>query len=132
MPLGGIAERAASVSYPHLCLREWPFRVVPEPQFCDFLADRSTLKTDVESLLNSLTQLGVSARLAGAEQCSTILADLFALLTSSTGSGAVSSNPRGRTIWIVDELQRAEDLAPSVQRSILSGLVGVFNRCPTG
>ncbi len=245
------------MTYPHLALRAWPFRIVPEPQFCDFLADRATLKADVESLLSSLekrptstihlmwswygagkthtayylanrcksehttlnpiytecprdakgfqdlyrvtvaqlplddivtaflefytgppgkgvfrramdpdlssaltqaalgdrplqvlllqwllgnaiprkslSQLGVGARLASAEQCSSILADLFALLTTSrTGSGAVSPNPRGRTIWVVDELQRAEDLSPSAQRSILSGLVGVFNRCPTG
>lgn len=42
------------MSYPHLGLRDWPFRVVPEPQFCDFLADRTTLRADVESLLVSL------------------------------------------------------------------------------
>lgn len=236
------------MSYPHLQLRAWPFRVVPEPQFCDFLADRKAVKADVEALLRSLesrptstihlmwswygagkthtafylanrckamhpalspfytecprdargfqdlyrvtvaqlpiqdvitafldlstgpstgdfrraldpdlssaltqaalgerplqvllqqwlignsiprksmTQLGVGARIGTAEQCSLILADLILLLTGCAGRGK-------RIIWIVDEIQRAEELPGSPQRSLLSGLVGVFNRCPTG
>jgi hypothetical protein len=42
------------MTYPHLGLREWPFRIVPEPEFCDFIADRVTLRKDVEILLSSL------------------------------------------------------------------------------
>ena len=241
------------MSYPHLALRAWPFRVVPEPEFCDFLADRSTLRSDVEALLRSLenrptstihliwswygagkthtafylanrckaahqalspfytecprdakgfqdlyrvavaqipidnaitafldmstsassdafrramdpdltsaltqaalgdrplqvllqqwlagnviprkslVQLGVGTRVAGAEQCSVILAELIALLTR--GVDASAPNQHRRIIWIVDEIQRAEELPTAAQRSLLSGLVGVFNRCPTG
>lgn len=240
------------MSYPHLVLRAWPFRVVPEPEFCDFLADRKTLRSDVEALLRSLesrptstihlmwswygagkthtafylanrckiahptlspfytecprdakgfqdlyrlavaqlplddvitaylelstgpsvggflrtmdpdlssaltqvalgerplqvllqqwlvcnpiprkslAQLGVGARIASAEQCSLILANLIALIVASAPG---ASDVRRRVVWIVDEIQRAEELSRTAQRSLLSGLVGVFNRCATG
>src|SRR5207253_1478419 len=42
------------MTYPHLGLRDWPFRIVPEPEFCDFLADRLTLRKDIEEFLSSL------------------------------------------------------------------------------
>lgn len=78
----------------------------------------------------SLTQLGVGARITSAEQCSLVLADLIALLTGASDPRTLSTNRR--IIWIVDEIQRAEEASSSAQRSLLSGLVGVFNRCPTG
>lgn len=40
--------------YPHLGLRDWPSRIVPEPEFCDFLADRVTLRREIERLLHAL------------------------------------------------------------------------------
>src|SRR6266571_3682030 len=42
------------MGYDHLGLKDWPFRIVPDPEFCDFLADRVTVRSEVESLLMSL------------------------------------------------------------------------------
>jgi len=244
------------MSYPHLGLRDWPFRVVPEPQFCDFLADRTTLRADVESLLvslenrptstihlmwswygagkthtafylanlctqkheslrpiytecprdakgfpdlyrvtvaqfsieelvdayleqstrpsgkatfgrtmdpdlssaltqaalgerplqillhqwllgnpmprSSLSQLGVGARITTTEQCSSTLASIVDLLTPTPLGAIPMVTERKRIVWIIDEVQRVEEVSPTAQRSLLSGLVGVFNRCPTG
>jgi hypothetical protein len=80
----------------------------------------------------SLSQLGVGARIATTEQCSTTLADIIALLTIGSRVPSTSSSERKRIVWIVDEIQRVEEFSAATQRSILSGLVGVFNRCPTG
>ncbi len=241
------------MTYPHLGLQEWPFRIVPEPEFCDFMADRSALRKEVEDLLSSLEnrptsdiqliwswygagkthtvyylanqcgaqqrrllpiytelpreakgfvdlyrvaiaqipveriidaffefttrppgkaafarsldpdltsaltqalvgdkpihvlltqwllgnslpqashrQLGVGARLNTTEKCSVILAEIVSLLAPR---GATTREALQRVIWIIDEVQRVEEFAPSVRRSVLSGIVGVFNRCPTG
>lgn len=242
------------MSYEHLGLSDWPFRIVPEPEFCDFLADRVTLREEVESLLNSLEnrptsdiqliwswygagkthtvyylanrcsdetkrllpvyaelpreasgfvdlyratisqfrierlidaylehatrpsskagfaramdpdlhnalaqaalngkpaevllnqwllgnslpaaahrELGVGGRIATTEKCASILADVISLLAPKTP--ATDGATVRRIIWIIDEVQRVEDLSSAAQRSVLSGLVGVFNRCPTG
>ncbi len=242
------------MTYPHLGLREWPFRIVPEPEFCDFIADRQTLRKDVEDLLcslenrptsdiqliwswygagkthtvyylanqcgekhrrllpvytelpreakgfvdlyrvaisqiplervidaflefttrppgratftrvldpdlggaltqaalgdrriqvllgqwllgnpltqSSLRELGVGARPNTTEKCAVVLADLVWLLAPrNPAAGEVTFQ---RVIWIIDEVQRVEQLPPAARRSVLSGLVGVFNRCPTG
>jgi hypothetical protein len=242
------------MTYPHLGLKEWPFRIVPEPEFCDFIADRHTLRKDVEDLLcslenrptsdiqliwswygagkthtvyylanqcsekhgrllpiytelpreakgfvdlyrvaisqfavekvidaflefttrppgkttftrtldpdlgsaltqaavgdkriqmllgqwllgnpltqSSLRELGVGARPNTTEKCAVVLADLVWLLAPrNPAAGEVTLQ---RVIWIVDEVQRVEELPPAARRSVLSGLVGVFNRCPTG
>lgn len=47
--------------YEHLQLTRWPFPVVPEPAFCDFIADRRQLNADVESMLRSLGRQDVSS-----------------------------------------------------------------------
>ncbi len=39
--------------YPHLKLDRWPFRVVPEPEFCTFIADRAQLRADIDALLDA-------------------------------------------------------------------------------
>ncbi len=242
------------MSYPHLGLRDWPFRIVPEPEFCNFIADRATLRREVEDLLVSLEnrptsdiqliwswygagkthtvyylanqcaathsrllpvytelpreakgfvdlyraaisqisidqvidayldfttrpvvkssfgraldadlnaaltqaavgdkpiqillsqwllgnpvgaashrELGVGGRLNSTEKCALILADIVWLLAPRTESAADSSFRR--VIWIIDEVQRVEEIPPAARRSVLSGIVGVFNRCPTG
>ena len=244
------------MAYPHLGLREWPFRIVPEPEFCDFLADRATLRKDIAQLLASLEnrptsdiqllwswygagkthtlyflanqctekherlfpfytelpreakgfvdlyrstmsqikveavidaylefstkpaaktsfttgfdpdltsaltqaalgdrpihvllaqwllgnplavaqhrELGVGMRVNTTEKCAAILADVITLLAPRPGVTGVESTLSKRVIWIIDEVQRVEDLPAAAQRSVLSGLVGVFNRCPTG
>lgn len=244
------------MTYPHLGLRDWPFRIVPEPEFCDFLADRAILRKEVEDLLGSLEnrptshiqliwswygagkthtvyylanqcskkhrrllpvytelprdakgfvdlykvvvgqiptesivdaflefttgprekpafghtldpdlsaaltqaalgnrptkvllgqwllgnplpqssqrELGVGMRINTTEKCAVVMADLVSLLAPRRPlSGEGLSTPT-RLIWIVDEVQRVEDLSPSARQSVLSGIVGVFNRSPTG
>lgn len=242
------------MTYPHLGLRDWPFRIVPEPEFCDFMADRATLRKDVEDLLCSLEnrptsdiqliwswygagkthtvfylanqcgemhrrllpiytelpreakgfvdlyrvaisqipvervidaflefttrppgkssfartldpdltaaltqatlgdrpiqvllgqwllgnplarssqrELGVGARLNTTEKCAVILADLVSLFAPRIASGGEAQLQR--VIWIIDEVQRVEEFPAAARRSVLSGIVGVFNRCPTG
>jgi hypothetical protein len=241
--------------FPHLGLRAWPFRIVPEPTFCDFLADRKTLRHDVNTLIASLEtrptstihlvwswygagkthtlfyfanlcvrehstllpiytecprdaegftdlyrsainqlsvptildaflefstrpsmlsftrqidsdvesaftqaalggrpkelllsqwlqghplppkmlrELAVSGRVDRSEKCATVLADSIGLLTDPTTRSTTKQSLPARVVWIVDEIQRVESLTTRVQSSILSGLVGVFNRCPVG
>jgi hypothetical protein len=74
--------------------------------------------------------LGVGGRLNATEKCALVLADIVWLLAPRTDSAADSSVRR--VIWIIDEVQRVEEIPPAARRSILSGIVGVFNRCPTG
>ena len=45
----------------HLCLQRWPFVVVPEPAFCDFIADRELLQQDIEKLLRNLSRQNASS-----------------------------------------------------------------------
>jgi hypothetical protein len=74
--------------------------------------------------------LSVGARVNTTEKCAMILADLVWLLalrgTTSSQEALV------RVIWIIDEVQRVEDLPAAARRSVLSGIVGALNRCPTG
>jgi len=243
------------MGYDHLGLKDWPFRIVPDPEFCDFLADRVTVRSEVESLLMSLEsrptsdiqliwswygagkthtvyylanrcseegrrllpiyaelpressgfvdlyratisqfpierlidaylehatrptgkpgftraldpdlhnalaqaalggrpvqvllnqwllgnslsaashrELGVGGRISTTEKCASILADVITLLAPKTYSDSDGAAVR-RVLWIIDEVQRVESLGTAAQRSMLSGLVGVFNRCATG
>ena len=45
----------------HLCLRRWPFVVVPEPAQCDFIADREQFRDDLETLLRNLSRQNASS-----------------------------------------------------------------------
>lgn len=45
----------------HLCLRRWPFVVVPEPALCDFIADREQFREDLEKLLRNLSRQNASS-----------------------------------------------------------------------
>ena len=47
--------------FDHLCLRRWPFVVVPEPSLCDFIADRKQFRDDLEKLLRSLSRQNASS-----------------------------------------------------------------------
>ena len=47
--------------FDHLCLRRWPFVVVPEPSLCDFIADREQFRADLEKLLRSLSRQNASS-----------------------------------------------------------------------
>ena len=48
-------------AYPHLKLTRWPFPVVPDPDYCTFLAARSLLRDDVHDLLNALARRDTSS-----------------------------------------------------------------------
>ena len=45
----------------HLCLRRWPFVVVPDPGSCDFIADREQFRGDIEKLLRHLSRQNASS-----------------------------------------------------------------------
>ena len=45
----------------HLCIRRWPFVVVPEPAQCDFIADREQFRDDLETLLRNLSRQNASS-----------------------------------------------------------------------
>lgn len=45
----------------HLGLARWPFPVVPDPEFCNFMADREQLKSDIANLLRILSRRDASS-----------------------------------------------------------------------
>jgi len=47
--------------YEHLGLSRWPFPIVPQPDFCTFLADRKQLRQDVDDLLQQLSRRETSS-----------------------------------------------------------------------
>ena len=47
--------------FEHLGLRRWPFVVVPEPSLCNFIADRTQFRDDLEKLLRSLSRQSASS-----------------------------------------------------------------------
>lgn len=50
-----------SLDYPHLRLSKWPFFVVPQRDVCDFIADRKRIRSDIESLVSSLSRQNTSS-----------------------------------------------------------------------
>lgn len=49
------------MSYDHLFLTRWPFPIIPEQGFCDFIADRGQFTQDVEGLLRTLSRQDASS-----------------------------------------------------------------------
>lgn len=47
--------------FAHLGLSEWPFSVVPRPEFCTFIAGRPQLREDIAFLLRSLSRRDTSS-----------------------------------------------------------------------
>ena len=47
--------------YDHLGLTDWPFSVVPRPEYCTFIAGRPELETDIEDLLRHLSRRDTSS-----------------------------------------------------------------------
>ena len=52
MPIAG----GTDAKYPHLGLSEWPFQTTPDQKFYSFMADRSQVKEDLDSVLRSLSR----------------------------------------------------------------------------
>lgn len=74
-------------------------------------------------------KLGISKRISSSEDSSRVLIGLIKMFGLSTGSHA---NINSRLIWLLDELQRIEQLPPRVRDEINTGLHSTFNACPTG
>ena len=59
--LSSTSSDIAPIMHDHLRLRRWPFFVVPEPDLCDFIADRERFRHDIEKLLRSLSRQNASS-----------------------------------------------------------------------
>ena len=74
-------------------------------------------------------KLGISKRISASEDSSQVLIGLVRMF----GLSASSQNKiNSRLIWLLDELQRIEQLPPRVRNEINTGLHSTFNACPTG
>jgi len=51
-----LTGKSASVSYPHMHLKDWPFQTVPDERFTRIWADRREILQVVYSLLNNLSR----------------------------------------------------------------------------
>lgn len=54
-------HRRMSTQFPHLALTRWPFPVVPDPEYCRFMADRRELQTELNELLKILSSRDTSS-----------------------------------------------------------------------
>ena len=41
--------------YSHLKLKEWPFRTVPDENYCSFIADRTQFKKDIDVFMQDIS-----------------------------------------------------------------------------
>ena len=55
------ASGAETMFYQHLHLSQWPFAVVPRPEYCTFIAGRPQLKADIADLLRALSRRDTSS-----------------------------------------------------------------------
>jgi hypothetical protein len=85
-----------ATEYTHLGLTRWPFPIVPDPEFCTFIADRRQLRTDAADLLTSLARRPTSSihlfwAWFGAGKTHTLyyLANRAAVLTKNPGETAL-------------------------------------------
>ncbi len=49
------------IKYPHMSLKEWPFQIVPDDNFCTFMADRTRAVEDIHALLRNLSRRNTSS-----------------------------------------------------------------------
>lgn len=74
-------------------------------------------------------KLGISKKITSSEESSRILIAILQMFNLFANSqGQVDS----RLIWLLDELQRIDKLAPRIRNEINTGLHSTFNACPTG
>ena len=74
-------------------------------------------------------KLGISKRISSSEDSSRILIGLIRMF----GLSASSQNQiNSRLIWLLDELQRIDQLPQRIRDEINTGLHSTFNACPTG
>lgn len=74
-------------------------------------------------------KLGISRRITSSEDSTRVLIGIIRVF----GLSAASQNQiNSRLIWLLDELQRIDQLPPRVRHEINTGLHSTFNACPTG
>ncbi|MDE0271732.1 MAG: hypothetical protein OXP11_11060 [Gammaproteobacteria bacterium] len=74
-------------------------------------------------------KLGISRRIVSSEDSTRVLIGIIRVF----GLSAASQNQiNSRLIWLLDELQRIDQLPPRVRHEINTGLHSTFNACPTG
>ena len=54
-------HRQMPAQFPHLALTRWPFPVVPDREYCKFMADRQELQTELKELLQALSRRDASS-----------------------------------------------------------------------
>jgi len=59
--LGQDVFGSAPAQFPHLALTRWPFPVVPDREYCRFMADRKELQTELKELLSILSRRDTSS-----------------------------------------------------------------------
>ena len=74
-------------------------------------------------------RIGISKRIASSEDSSRILIGLIRMFGLSASS---QNRINSRLIWLLDELQRIDQLPPRVRNEINTGLHSTFNACPSG
>ncbi len=107
------------MDYPHLGLNRWPFPVVPQPEFCDFMADRKQLSGDIDSLLTALHRQSASSihliwSWFGAGKTHTLY---YMMYLAST-----MNDDRGRLHTVYSEFPKAPTSFVDVFRSFAQGL----------
>ena len=74
-------------------------------------------------------KLGISRRITSSEDSTRVLIGIIRVF----GLSAASQNQiNSRLIWLLDELQRIDQLPPRIRHEINTGLHSTFNACPTG
>ena len=54
-------HRQVPAQFPHLALTRWPFPVVPDREYCKFMADRQELQAELKELLHALSRRDTSS-----------------------------------------------------------------------
>jgi hypothetical protein len=79
--------------------------------------------------VSEFRKIGISQKIATAEEASRILAALLQLLTTAARAQGWASS---RVLWLVDEFQRIESLGSRSMNEINAGLHSTFNACQKG
>ena len=74
-------------------------------------------------------KLGLSKKITSSEESSRILVAIVQMFSLFANS---KDQINSRLIWLLDELQRIDELPPRVRNEINTGLHSTFNACPTG
>ena len=79
--------------------------------------------------ISDCRKLGISKRIASSEESTRVLTGIIRVFGLSAAS---QNHVNSRLIWLLDELQRIDQIPPRVQHEINTGLHSTFNACPMG